>query len=182
MISRAKRTATYPARFQLIAAMNPCPCGHLGNAALSCTKAPRCAEAYQNKISGPLLDRIDLHVDVDPVNPWEMETKKDELSETSKQIRERVATAYARQIKRQGKSNAHLDGPELEKFAKLSDELTEFLNSAAEKMGMSARGYNRIKRIARTIADLRGAEEITMADLTEALSYRPINRGKYGVK
>lgn len=182
MISRAKRTATYPARFQLIAAMNPCPCGHLGNAALSCTKAPRCAEAYQNKISGPLLDRIDLHVDVDPVNPWEMETKKDELSETSKQIRERVAAAYARQIKRQGKSNAHLDGPELEKFAKLSDELTEFLNSAAEKMGMSARGYNRIKRIARTIADLRGAEEITMADLTEALSYRPINRGKYGVK
>ena len=77
VISRAKRNATYPAHFQLIAAMNPCPCGHLGNAALSCSRAPRCAEAYQNKISGPLLDRIDLHVDVDAVNPWEMKIKND---------------------------------------------------------------------------------------------------------
>ena len=182
MISRAKRTATYPARFQLIAAMNPCPCGHLGNAALSCTKAPRCAEAYQNKISGPLLDRIDLHVDVDPVNPWEMKTQHTEPAETSAIIRERVVSAYSRQIQRQGKQNALLDGPELERFATLSDELTDFLNNAAEKMGMSARGYNRIKRIARTIADLRGADNIEMQDLTEALSYRPINRGKYGTK
>lgn len=182
MVSRAKRTATYPARFQLIAAMNPCPCGHLGNAALSCTKAPRCAEAYQNKISGPLLDRIDLHVDVDPVNPWEMKTQHTEPAETSAIIRERVVSAYSRQIQRQGKQNALLDGPELERFATLSDELTDFLNNAAEKMGMSARGYNRIKRIARTIADLRGADNIEMQDLTEALSYRPINRGKYGTK
>ena len=182
MISRAKRTATYPARFQLIAAMNPCPCGHLGNAALSCTKAPRCAEAYQNKISGPLLDRIDLHVDVDPVNPWEMKTNNTEPAETSATIRERVVNAYLRQIQRQGKQNALLDGPELERFATLSYELTDFLNNAAEKMGMSARGYNRIKRIARTIADLRGADNIEMQDLTEALSYRPINRGKYGTK
>ena len=182
LVSRAKRTATYPARFQLIAAMNPCPCGHLGNAALACTKAPRCAEAYQNKISGPLLDRIDLHVDVDPVNPWEMKSISEEPAETSLQIRTRVVAAYERQIKRQGKHNALLDGPELEKFAPLSDELTSFLNSAAEKMGMSARGYNRIKRIARTIADLRGADDIEMQDLAEALSYRPINRGKYGAK
>ena len=80
MISRARRNATYPARFQLIAAMNPCPCGHLGNAALSCSKAPRCAEAYQNKISGPVLDRIDLHVDVDPVNPWGQSTNRTWLS------------------------------------------------------------------------------------------------------
>ena len=182
MISRAKRTATYPARFQLIAAMNPCPCGHLGNAALSCTKAPRCAEAYQNKISGPLLDRIDLHVDVDPVKPWEMTDDKQEKCETSSQIRERVIAAHERQIKRQGKQNAQLDGPELEKFAKLSEKLTTFLNDAAEKMGLSARGYNRIKRLARTIADLRGADNIEIQDITEALSYRPINRGKYSAK
>lgn len=182
MISRARRNATYPARFQLIAAMNPCPCGHLGNAALSCSKAPRCAEAYQNKISGPLLDRIDLHVDVDPVNPWEMKTKDTTPSETSAEIRNRVIAARNIQIARQGRVNALLDGADLEKYAKLSDELTEFLNMAAEKMGMSARGYNRIKRIARTIADLRGAPNIEMSDLTEALSYRPINRGKYGVK
>ena len=182
MISRAKRTATYPARFQLIAAMNPCPCGHLGNAALSCSKAPRCAEAYQNKISGPLLDRIDLHVDVDPVNPWDMKNNINDIPETSQQIRNRVVAAHERQITRQGKPNSQLDGPELENFASLSDELTDFLNTAAQKMGMSARGYNRIKRIARTIADLRGAENIELSDLTEALSYRPINRGKYGVK
>ena len=182
LISRARRNATYPARFQLIAAMNPCPCGHLGNAAMSCSRAPRCAEAYQNKISGPLLDRIDLHVDVDAVNPWEMKNNDNTPRETSEQIRARVVAARNRQIARQGHVNATLDGPELERVACLSDDLTEFLNTAAEKMGMSARGYNRIKRLARTIADLRGSDDIEMADLAEALSYRPINRGKYGVK
>ena len=182
VISRAKRNATYPAHFQLIAAMNPCPCGHLGNAALSCSRAPRCAEAYQNKVSGPLLDRIDLHVDVDAVNPWEMKTQNESVVETSAQIRERVVAARNRQIARQGYVNALLDGADLDKYVVLNDELTDFLNMAAEKMGMSARGYNRIKRIARTIADLRGDEKIIMSDLTEALSYRPVNRGKYGVK
>ena len=181
LISRARRNATYPARFQLIAAMNPCPCGHLGNAAMSCSRAPRCAEAYQNKISGPLLDRIDLHVDVDAVKPWEM-TTDNTPRESSATIRARVVAARARQIARQGCVNAHLDGPALEQFAVLSSDLTTFLNTAAEKMGMSARGYNRIKRLARTIADLRGAENIEITDLAEALSYRPINRGKYGVK
>ena len=181
-IARAKRTATYPARFQLIAAMNPCPCGHLGNAALSCTRAPRCAEAYQNKISGPLLDRIDLHVDVDPVNPWEMNNTDTAPVETSAQIRARVVAARNRQIERQGKPNAYLDGADLDAVTQLSDELKNFLNTAAEKMGMSARGYNRIRRLARTIADLRGSINIEMPDLAEALSYRPINRGKYGVR
>jgi len=182
MIARAKRTAIYPARFQLIAAMNPCPCGHLGNAALSCSRAPRCAEAYQNKISGPLLDRIDLHVDVDAVNPWEMNSKDEEPRETSAEIRARVIAARKTQIERQGKPNAQLDGSELESVTHLSEEQTKFLNTAAEKMGLSARGYNRIKRIARTIADLRGSPNIETTDLAEALSYRPINRGKYGVK
>ena len=182
MISRARRNATYPAQFQLIAAMNPCPCGHLGNAALSCSRAPRCAEAYQNKISGPLLDRIDLHVDVDPVNPWEMKNDNSAQSESSAVIRERVVRARNAQIKRQGYVNARLDGSDLEKYVPLNDELTNFLNTAAEKMGMSARGYNRIKRIARTIADLRGALNVEISDLAEALSYRPVHRGKYGVK
>ncbi len=182
MISRARRNATYPARFQLIAAMNPCPCGHLGNAAMSCSRAPRCAEAYQNKISGPLLDRIDLHVDVDAVNPWEMNNNDTTPRETSAEIRARVVAAREQQLARQGCVNAHLDGPDLDAAAPLTPELTSFLNMAAEKMNMSARGYNRIRRIARTIADLRGGENIEMDDLTEALSYRPINRGKYGVK
>ncbi len=182
IISRAKRNATYPAHFQLIAAMNPCPCGHLGNAALSCSRAPRCAEAYQNKISGPLLDRIDLHVDVDAVNPWDMNKKSDTPTETSAQIRERVILARERQISRQGYVNALLDGGDLDKYVVLNDELTNFLNTAAQNMGLSARGYNRIKRIARTIADLANRDEIIMSDLAEALSYRPINRGKYGVR
>ena len=182
VVSRAKKNATYPAHFQLIAAMNPCPCGHLGNAALSCSRAPRCAEAYQNKISGPLLDRIDLHVDVDAVNPWEMNVKTDENVETSAQIRQRVVAARNKQIARQGYVNALLDGADMDKYVVLSDELTDFLNNAAANMGMSARGYNRIKRIARTIAELRGDDNITMPDLAEALSYRPINRGKYGVR
>ncbi len=182
VISRAKRNSTYPAHFQLIAAMNPCPCGHLGNAALSCSRAPRCAEAYQNKISGPLLDRIDLHVDVDAVNPWEMQKISEEATETSAQIRERVVKARNRQISRQGYVNALLDGADMDKYVVLDSKLVDFLNTAAEKMGLSARGYNRIKRIARTIADLRGDDNIVLADIAEALSYRPINRGKYGIK
>lgn len=181
MISRAKHNATYPANFQLIAAMNPCPCGHLGNAALSCTRAPRCAEAYQNKISGPLLDRIDLHVDVDAVNPWDMKPDNNASAETSAQIRARVVAARNRQLNRQGYVNALLNGSALDNFVKLSPEMTDFLNNAAQKIGLSARGYNRIKRIARTIADLANRDDIIMDDLIEALSYRPINRGKYGV-
>ncbi|MCQ2562476.1 MAG: YifB family Mg chelatase-like AAA ATPase, partial [Alphaproteobacteria bacterium] len=182
VISRAKHNAVYPARFQLIAAMNPCPCGNLGNAALSCSKAPRCAEAYQNKISGPLLDRIDLHVDIDAVNPWKINKQQNAIQqETSADIRKRVVKAREKQIKRQGYMNSLLDGKDLEKYVILDEDLTKFLNAAAEKMGLSARGYNRIKRIARTIADLRDSDTINMADITEALSYRPINRGKYGV-
>ena len=179
MISRARRNATYPARFQLIAAMNPCPCGHLGNAALSCSRAPRCAEAYQNKISGPLLDRIDLHVDVDAVNPWDMRPDNDPNAEDSATIRARVVAARGRQISRQGKINAYLDGPELDAACQMTDETVTFLNGAAEKMGMSARGYNRVKRIARTIADLRGATVVEIGDIAEALSYRQIGRGKF---
>ena len=182
IISRAKRNAMYPAHFQLIAAMNPCPCGHLGNAALSCSRAPRCAEAYQNKISGPLLDRIDLHVDVDAVNPWEMRVNDNTSLETSADVRKRVVAAREKQLSRQGYVNALLDGADIDKYVVLNDELTTFLNTAAEKMNMSARGYNRVKKIARTIADLRGDDNIILSDLAEALSYRPINRGKYGVK
>ena len=111
-----------------------------------------------------------------------MKPQTDAQLETSAQIRARVVAARNRQIARQGKVNAMLDGAELNAVTQMSDELTEFLNNAAEKMSMSARGYNRIKRIARTIADLRGSENIEMADVAEALSYRPIGRGKYGVK
>jgi magnesium chelatase family protein len=183
LISRAKQTATYPANFQFVAAMNPCPCGHLKNPKLACSKAPRCAEAYQNKISGPLLDRIDLHVEVDAVNPWEMANPA--ATETSAMIRARVAAARNLQLTRSRKLfgreilNANLDGKYLEMSVKLDDAPLKLLNQAAEKLGLSARGYNRVKRLARTLADLRGAEEISETDVAEALSYRPTNRGKF---
>jgi magnesium chelatase family protein len=184
MISRARRTASYPANFQLIAAMNPCPCGHLKNPKLSCSKAPRCAEAYQNKISGPLLDRIDLHVEVDAVNPWEISERQTAAGESSAAIRERVVMARTRQIERSirlfGREilNAHLDGKFLEESVRLDDKSLALLNNMAEKIGLSARRYNRIKRIARTIADLRGAADVGEGDIAEALSYRPVNRGR----
>lgn len=183
-ISRAKKNATYPARFQLIAAMNPCPCGHLGNAALSCSRAPRCAEAYQAKISGPLMDRIDLHIEVDAVNPWDL-GKVSADGESSAQIRTRTIAARNKQISRSAKLfgkeilNARLDGKELEQSVVLPLELREFLNKSAEKMSLSARGYNRVLRIARTIADLEGRDDVALDDLAEALSYRPVNRGKF---
>lgn len=183
LISRAKQSAVYPANFQLIAAMNPCPCGHLKNPKLACSKAPRCAEAYQNKISGPLLDRIDLHVEVDAVNPWDLSEQS--RGEASNVIRARVVLARNRQIARSVRLfgmeilNAQLDGKMLEDVARLKDKSLNLLNNAAEKMGLSARGYNRVKKIARTIADLRGDENIIESDITEALSYRPIQRGKF---
>ena len=121
-------------------------------------------------------------MDVDAVNPWEMNTTANIPRETSAQIRVRVVAAYNRQMARQGCLNARLDGPQLDAAAHMDTELQNFLNAAAEKMGMSARGYNRVRRIARTIADLAGRDNIEIADITEALSYRPINRGKYGAK
>ena len=183
LISRAKQNATYPARFQLIAAMNPCPCGYLGNPKLSCTKAPRCAETYQNKISGPLLDRIDLHVEVDAPTPWK--TNENSRGETSAVVRAHVTAARQIQTERSERLfgreilNAYLDGKFLDAAAPLDPDTTTLLNTAAEKMGLSVRGYNRIKRIARTIADLAGRENIIANDIAEALSYRPINRGKF---
>lgn len=175
MVSRVKSTGIYPARFQLIAAMNPCPCGYLGNQKMSCTRAPRCAEAYQNKISGPLLDRIDLHIEVDGVNPWDMGGAP--TGEKSEAIRSRVVAAREIQTSR-GSLNAHLDGKSLDAACAMNEAAVVFLNAAAEKMGLSARGYQRVKRIARTIADLRGAAAVEISDLTEALSYRPVNRGR----
>lgn len=178
-ISRVNAHTVYPAKFQLIAAMNPCRCGHLGNHALECTRAPLCAEEYQNKISGPLLDRIDINIEVPAVSPWDLSNAKE--GETSAEVRKRVITA--RNIQKQrfeslGCKNLHtnseLKGEILEKVCSLEDDAKQLLISFAEKNQLSARAYHRTLRLARTIADLQNSEKIFKMHIAEALSYRRI--------
>jgi magnesium chelatase family protein len=173
-VARANAHVTYPARVQLIAAMNPCRCGHLGDPALGCSRAPRCAADYQSKVSGPLLDRIDLHVEVDPVRAVDLALPSP--AEGSVDVAARVARARGLQTKRlEGtgrRSNAELEGDLLEAHATPDEAGRKLLMQAAEAMRLSARGYTRILRVARTIADLAGAEGIGRIHVAEALSYR----------
>ncbi len=172
LIARVNQHVTYPARFQLIAAMNPCRCGYLGDPDQECTRAPRCALDYQAKISGPLLDRIDIQVDVPPVAIADLGQAG--TGERSEIVARRVAAA--REIQRgrgEGTLNAHLSGDELETLAPLRDEARALFLQAAEKLKLSARAYHRLWRVARTIADLDGAPEtLTKSHVAEALGYR----------
>lgn len=176
-ISRVNAHTVYPAKFQLIAAMNPCRCGHLGNHDLECARAPKCAEEYQSKISGPLLDRIDIHIDVPAVAPWEMANAK--TGETSAQILERVIKARKIQAERfkslghpELQTNSQLKGDLLEQATVLDNEARQLLVNFAEKAHLSARAYHRTLRLARTIADLQNEINIHKIHLAEALSYR----------
>jgi magnesium chelatase family protein len=175
-VARANAHVTFPARVQLIAAMNPCRCGHLADAALACSRAPRCAADYQAKISGPLLDRIDLHVEVDAVSASDMALPPP--NEGSAEVADRVAAARAVQTARltgtARRSNAELDGDLLDAHATPDAAGRDLLTRAATAMKLSARGYTRILRVARTIADLAGAPEVTRVHVAEALSYRRI--------
>ncbi len=181
LIARANHHVTYPARFQLIAAMNPCRCGHLGDADLECTKAPRCAGDYQAKISGPMLDRIDLVVDVPAVRAQDLQGVP--TGESSAVVRARVAAARAVQALRfQGVDkdtiphvNAQAEGQALEDMAAIDSDARLILAQAMEKSKLSARGYYRILRVARTIADLERSPLIGKPHMAEALSYRRIS-------
>ena len=173
-VARANAHVTFPARVQLVAAMNPCRCGHLGDPALGCSRAPKCAADYQSKVSGPLLDRIDLHVEVDPVSAADLALPPP--TEGSAEIGARVARARAIQTARlEGtglNTNAQLDGELLERHATPDEPGRKLLMQAAEAMRLSARGYTRMLRVARTVADLAGAEQIGRIHVAEALSYR----------
>ncbi len=173
-VARANAHVTFPARVQLIAAMNPCRCGHLGDASLACARAPRCAADYQAKVSGPLLDRIDLHVDVAAVSAADLVLPPP--TEGSAEVAARVAAVRSVQAARYRdhpvRTNAEADGPLLEAVAMPDDPGRKLLAQAAEAMRLTARGYTRILRVGRTIADLAGAERVARVHVAEALSYR----------
>lgn len=171
VISRANHHVTYPANFQLIAAMNPCRCGYLGDTSQECTKAPRCGKDYQSKLSGPLLDRFDLHVEVPAVPIFELQDASH--GENSEIIAQRVKIARTIQMDKNNKLNARLNNEELETTAQMTDDARTLIRTAAEKMKLSARSYHRLLKVARTIADMdNGAQQMGTAHIAEAIGYR----------
>jgi magnesium chelatase family protein len=176
-VARANHHVTYPARFQLVAAMNPCRCGHLDNPALACSRAPRCAGDYQGRISGPLLDRIDLQVEVPALRPSEIAAPAP--GEARAQVAARVAKAREVQAERFAKrgemllrTNAEADGALLDAIATPDAAGRELLLRATERMHLTARGWHRVLRVARTIADLDGQVQVARPHIAEALSFR----------
>jgi len=171
MISRAARQVEFPAKFQLIAAMNPCPCGHLGNPEGNCRCTSEQVSRYRGRLSGPFLDRIDMQVSVSSL-PQEFLLKNSEKGETSASVRKRVTETRARQHKRKKKLNALLSSREVDKECLLTDDAQKLLYQATKRMKLSVRGYYRTQRVARTIADIAASEEIKSEHIAEALSYR----------
>ncbi|UCH16900.1 MAG: YifB family Mg chelatase-like AAA ATPase [Burkholderiales bacterium] len=170
VISRAARQAEFPARFMLVAAMNPCPCGHRGSALRACRCTPDIVARYQGRLSGPLLDRIDLQVEVPAVAPETLGAIPN--GETSQAVAARVRAARERALSRQGCANAGLAGYALDAQARLEPAAVHFLQTAAARLGWSARGFHRVLRVARTIADLAGANAIETPHVGEAIQYR----------
>jgi magnesium chelatase family protein len=182
VVARANAHTTFPARFQLIAAMNPCRCGHAGDPGRACARLPKCVLDYQAKLSGPLVDRIDLHIDVPPVSARDLALPPP--SEGSNDIAARVAAARALQLERYDGTNillnAHADGDLLETTVTLSDAGRTLLMEVADQTGLTARGYHRVLRVARTLADLDQVAGVERLHIAEALSYRNQTGGSLG--
>ena len=176
-ISRVSGTVTYPSEFMLVCAMNPCKCGWYGDSSGKCTCSENAVENYRSRISGPLLDRIDIIVEVPAVKFEELRTRKE--AEPSAQIKSRVNAARERQIHRYGEDggmcNARMGPDELRKYCKLDDAGSELMRGAFDTFGLTARSYDRILKVARTIADLDGCEDIQMQHIAEAVQYRTVN-------
>lgn len=178
-ISRAKFTVDYPSSFMLVASMNPCPCGYYNHPEKECVCPPGTVQRYLSKVSGPLLDRIDLHVEVTPVNFSELAS--DRVAESSESIRERVIKAREIQIERFGNkpdlhANAQMTSQMVRDLCKITEAGQNLLKKAMEKLGLSARAYDRILKVARTIADLAGSDDIKLEHLAEAIHFRSLDR------
>lgn len=177
-ISRANRQADFPARFQLIAAMNPCPCGYLGDASGRCRCTSEQVVRYRARVSGPLLDRIDMHLEVPRVSLEMLRKGAAAGEERSETIRRRVVAARQIAAARSGKPNAALTAAEVKTICKLTDAGHQLLEQAMEKFGLSHRAYHRILKLARTIADMADAPAIEIPHLSEAIGYRKLDRNR----
>jgi magnesium chelatase family protein len=174
VISRATRQSEFPARFQLVAAMNPCPCGHLGDAAANCRCTPDRVAAYRGRISGPLLDRIDLHVEVPRVTHDELAGSA--APEPSVVAAGRVTAARVRQVERQGCANHRLEGAAVLECARADAPSLQLLGTAMQRLALSARAYHRVLRVARTIADLAASDAVHVEHVAEAITFRQLDR------
>jgi magnesium chelatase family protein len=179
-ISRAARQADFPARFQLVAAMNPCPCGYLGDPERTCACTAEQVRRYRARVSGPLLDRVDMQIEV-PRLPHRL-LRGETGEESSRAVSERVKAARARQHQRLGKANNAMTPREITRHCALSESDHGLLEKALERLGLSPRAYHRILKVARTIADLAGSDQIQTPHLTEAISYRALDRGLGGAR
>ncbi|MGX5820801.1 YifB family Mg chelatase-like AAA ATPase [Chitinophaga lutea] len=173
-ISRARTTLDFPAGFMLVASMNPCPCGYYNHPDKDCTCMPGAVQKYLNRISGPLLDRIDLHVEVTPVSPM-----LDDTGESSAVIRQRVLAARQLQMQRFHHANVAMNVREIRQFCRLPADAIRLLESAMQRLQLSARAYDRILKVARTIADLAGEEHIRAPHIAEAIQYRTLDRQRW---
>lgn len=177
-VARANATVTYPASFTMVASMNPCPCGHFGSKTKQCTCSPHQIHSYLAKLSGPIMDRIDIHVEVDSVSYEDLKSQKQE--ETSADIKARVDKAREIQLERfkgdKNYCNAKMSVPQVKKYCKLDDMSENILRSAFERLNLSARAHDRILKVARTIADLEGCENIQASHIAEAIGYRSLDR------